>query len=104
PRSATFSLDLPRRAPSQPDWAKCGLKSVRFAVTFRLVGYFRAPNASAPRSTSAAKLWISESFGRHLPPVFWSALTFPLGLRLAMIQRFLPKAQRVAVFGGGLGT
>jgi hypothetical protein len=46
-------------------------------------------------------LWISESFGRHLPPLFSSPLTFLLGLRLAMIQRFFPKAQRVAVFGGG---
>lgn len=50
------------------------------------------------------ELWVSESFERHFPHLFSRALTFPLGLRLAMIQRFLPKAQRVAVFGGGLGT
>ena len=49
-------------------------------------------------------LWISGSLMRHSSPLFWFALTFPLGLRLAMIQRFILKAQRVAVFGGGLGT
>ena len=56
------------------------------------------------RGPELNKLWISESFGRHSSPLFWSALTFPLGLQLAMIQKFFPKAQRVAVFGGGLGT
>ena len=46
-----------------------------------------------------SSLWISESFGRHSSPVFSRALTFLLGLRLAMIQRFILKAQRVAAWG-----
>src|SRR5688500_7193845 len=44
----------------------------------------------------------TESFRRHSSPLFWSPLTFLLGLRLAMIQRFLEQAQRVGGLRGDL--
>jgi hypothetical protein len=49
-----------------------------------------------PVRVTAASLWISESFERHFSPLFSAILTFLLGLRLAMIQRFTKKAQRFA--------
>src|SRR6476646_791763 len=42
----------------------------------------------------------SESLKRHSSPFFSFALTFSLGLRLGMIQRFILKAQHVAQTGG----
>src|SRR5690348_13545957 len=50
-----------------------------------------------------AQLWISDSTPSPLLPTFlvnsWAWLTFSLGLRLGMIQRFIQWAQRVAAWG-----
>ena len=45
---------------------------------------FQKLRSKAPRRG----LWISESLRRHSSPLFSHLLTFFLGLRLAMIQRF----------------
>jgi hypothetical protein len=68
---------------------------------FSVSGRFPTVTEPSQLPNVTRDLWISESLGRHFSPLFWFPLTFFLGLRLAMIQRFILKAQRVAVLGGG---